>query len=101
MHLSKVAPVALIEDYHHPLLEHGMILVLLNEDREFLDGGDDDAVVVISSALVLVLQLPLEHGRGSVPVSRTLLESVIFLHRLVVKVFAVHDKENLVDVRQP
>ena len=39
-----------------------MVLVLLYEDGEFLYGGDDDTVVVITAVLILVFQLSLKDG---------------------------------------
>ena len=63
VHLTEIGPVAFIENYHHPLLEDRMVLVLLYEYGQFLYGGDNDTVVVITAALVLVLKLPLENGR--------------------------------------
>ena len=61
VHLTEVAPVALVKDYYHPLLKHRMVLVLLHKDGELLDGGNYDPVVVITTILILILQLPLKH----------------------------------------
>ena len=98
VHLAKVASVALVKDNHHSLLEDGMVLVLLNEDGEFLYGGDDDTVVAVAAVLILVFQLPLKDGGGGVAVRCALLKSVILLHSLVVKVFSIHDEQHLVYV---
>ena len=101
VHLAEVAPVALIEDYHHPLLKYRMVPVLLHKDGELLDGGDNNSVIVITAILIPVLQLSLKHCRRSVSVSSPFLKAVILLHGLVVKVFPVHDKKNLVYIREP
>ena len=101
VHLTEVAPVALIKDYHHPLLKYRMVLVLLHKDGELLDGGDYNPIIVITTILILIFQLSLKHCSGSVPVSSPFLKAVILLHGLVVKVFPVHDEKNLVYVREP
>ena len=62
MHFSKIASVAFIKYYHHSLLEYRMVLVLLYEDREFLYGSDNNAVIVITAVLILVFKLPLKDG---------------------------------------
>jgi len=54
MHLSEVASVTFIEDNDNPFLEYRVILVLLNEDGKLLYGRDNDTVVVMSTALVLI-----------------------------------------------
>ena len=60
---------------------------------ELLNGGDNDSCIVI-------LQLALQDCRRGVAVGRTFFKSVVFLHRLIVQILAVHDKKHLVDVIQ-
>ena len=43
VHITELAPVALVEDDHHVLSVYGVIFVLADEDAQLLDGGDDDA----------------------------------------------------------
>ena len=100
MHLTKVASVALIKDDHQPLLEDRVVLVLLDKDGEFLDGGDNNPVIMVPTILVPVLQLPLEYCCGGVSIGCTFLKPVVLLHCLVVQVFSIHHKEDLVYVRK-
>ena len=55
MHLTKVAPVALIKNDDHPLLENRVVLVLLDKDGEFLDGGNYNPVIMVPTILIPVL----------------------------------------------
>ena len=100
MHLSEVASVTFIEDNYHALLEYGVVLVLLDEDGKLLYGRDNDTVIMMSAVLVLVLQLSLQYGSRGVAVRCALLETVIFLHRLIVQIFSVDDEEDFVNVRE-
>ena len=52
--------MTLIKDDDYLLLKYRMVLVLLDKDGEFLDGGDYNPVIMIATLLVLVLQLPLK-----------------------------------------
>ena len=69
-----------------------MIFIFPDKGRELLNSGDDDPRVV-------VFELLFENRRRGVGVSRTLFKAVVFLHCLIVKVFSVHDKQHLVDIR--
>lgn len=93
VHIAKLAAVAFVKDQHHTALVDQVSGIFLDEGGQLLDGGDDDAGV-------RVLELTLEHGGGGVAVGGAFLEAVVFLHGLVVQVFAVHHKENLVYVGQ-
>lgn len=75
-----------------------MVLVLLDKDGKLLYGSDNDAVVMVSAVLVPVLQLPLQYGGRRIAVSRAFLETVVFLHRLVVQVFSIDHEKDFVDV---
>src|SRR5574344_514948 len=70
-----------------------VFLVLLDEDRKVLYGSDDDSCISF-------FQLTFEDGRRGVAVGSPPFETVILLHRLIVEVFAVNDKQHLVDKRQ-
>ena len=98
VHLAEVASVAFVENDHHALLEYRMVLVLLDKDGKLLYGSDNDAVVMVSAVLVPVLQLPLQYGGRRIAVSRAFLETVVFLHRLVVQVFSIDHEKDFVDV---
>ena len=94
VHIAELAAVALVEDDDHVLLIGPSVgRVFLDEGGQFLDGGDDDMGVV-------VLQLLFQDGGGGVAVGGSLFKAVIFLHRLIVQILAVHDKKHLVDVIQ-
>lgn len=91
VHLSELAAVALIEDNHDILLEDRMTFLLLHKDCELLDGRDDDFCTT-------VFKLAFEYRCAGIAVGCASLELVILFHRLIVKVFAVNHKENLVDI---
>ena len=71
-----------------------MLRIPCDKDGQLLDGGDDDAGV-------LVFQLAGQHPDGVVPVRRSLLESVIFLDGLEIQVLSVNDKKHLVHIGKP
>ena len=85
--------MTLIKNDHYVLAVHRVTLVRLDERRQFLDRGDDDACV-------WVFQLLLEHCRRGVRVRGPLLEAVVLAHCLVVQVLAVNDEQHLVDAWQ-
>ena len=89
VHLVELRAVAFVENQHHVGIVDVVLAVLGNKAAELLDGGDDDAAG-------RVLKLALENGGVGIAVSRTFLEAVVFLHRLIVKVFAVHYEEDFV-----
>ena len=93
VHVTELAAMAFVENDHHMPGVDLMLGVLRDEPGQLLDGGDDDAGV-------RVLQLPLQHPRRRVRVGSTLLEPLVLTHRLVVEVFAIHDEQHLVDLRQ-
>jgi len=94
MHIAKLAAMAFIENHHHMLVIHRMLLVLGNEAGKLLDGSDDNASVRI-------FQLPLQHRRRGIGVGRPFLEALVLLHGLVVQILAIHHEQHLVDLRQP
>ena len=93
VHIAELAAVAFVKDDDDMLLIHRMTLVLIDEGRELLDCRDDDPRVVV---LELLFQ---DRGRG-IAVGGALFKAVIFLHRLVVEVFSVHNEQHLVDAGQ-
>ena len=93
MHIPELTPVALIKNNNNSLIKNAVSGVLLDKGGELLNGGDNDSCIVI-------LQLALQHRCRGVAVGSTLFKAVIFLHRLIVQILAVHNKEHLVDVIQ-
>lgn len=93
VHIAELTAVALVKDDDDVLLIHRMTLVLIDKGRELLDRGDDNPRVV-------VLELFFQDRSRGIAVRGTLFKAVIFLHRLVVEVFSIHDKQHLVDRRQ-
>lgn len=67
--------------------------VLLDKGGELLNGGDNDSCIVI-------LQLALQNRRGGVAVGSALFKAVIFLHRLIVQILAVHNEKHFVNIVQ-
>ena len=55
---------------------------------------------MVPTILILVFQLSLEYCCGGVAIGCTLLKPVVLLHCLVVQVFSINHKENLVYVRK-
>ena len=70
-----------------------MAFVFAHKNIKLLDRRDDDP-------RVRVFHLPLQNGGAGVAVRRALFKAVVFLHRLIIQVFAVHDEQHLVDIRQ-
>ena len=93
MHIPELTPVALIKNDNNSLIKNAVSGVLFDESCQLLDGGNDDLGVVI-------FQLTLQHRCGGVAVGSALFKAVIFLHRLIVQILAVHDKKHLVDIIQ-
>ena len=93
MHIPELTPVALIKNDNNSLIKNAVSGVLLDKGGELLNGGDNDSCIVI-------LQLALQNRRRGVAVGSSLFKAVIFLHRLIVQILAVHDKKHLVDVIQ-
>ena len=89
MHIAELGAVALVKNQHHMLFIHHMPLVFADESIQLLNGGDDDADV-------LVFQLFFEYLGRCVAVCRTFFKKVILDHRLVVEVLSVNDKEHLI-----
>ena len=93
VHIAELTAVALVEDDDDVFFEDGMPLVFFNEDVEFLNGGDNNS-------RVRIFELSFKNGGGSIAIRRALLETVVFLHGLIVQVFSVDHKQNLVDISQ-
>lgn len=94
VHVAELRAVTLVEDDDEMARIDLVILLLLDEDRKFLDRGDDDAGV-------RVLELPFQDSGAGVAVGGAFFEAVVLLHGLVVEVLAVDHEEHLVDVGQP
>ncbi len=93
VHIAKLAAVTFVENDDKMLPERRVSFVFAHKNIEFLDRRDDDPCV-------RVFHLPLQNGGAGVAVRRALFKAVVFLHRLIIQVFAVHDEQHLVDVRQ-
>ncbi len=89
VHVAKLATVALVEDDDAVLRIDVVLIVLLDEAGELLDGGHQDAAVRVG-------KLPGQYGRGLAAVHSTLFEAVVLAHGLVVQVLAVHHEHDLV-----
>ena len=94
VHIAELRAVALVEDDDEMARIDLVILLFLDEDRKFLDRGDDDAGIRI-------FELPLQDGGAGIAVGSAFFEAVILFHGLVVEVLAVDHEKHLVDVRQP
>ena len=90
VHVPELGAVAFVEDDDDVLAIDVVAGVGLDEGREFLDRRDDDLGVP-------AFQLAFEHRGGRIGIGRTLLETVVFTHGLVVQVLAVHHEKHLVN----
>ena len=93
MHVTKLAAVALIKDYDHMLLINFMVWILLDEGGELLNGCNYDMGV-------RVLQLALQNHGAGVAIGCAFLETVVFLHGLVVQILTIYHEEDLIDIRK-
>ena len=93
MHIPELTPVALIKNDNNSLIKNAVSGVLLDKGGELLNGGDNDSCIVI-------LQLALQNRRRGVAVGRTFFKAVIFLHRLIVQILAVHNEKHFVNIVQ-
>ena len=93
MHIPELTPVALIKNDNNSLIKNAVSDVLLDKGGELLNGGDNDSCIVI-------LQLALQNRRRGVAVGSSLFKAVIFPHRLIVQILAVHNEKHFVDVVQ-
>ena len=100
VHISELATMALVKDDNSVFAEHLMSLVFRDKIVELLDGCDDDFIPVEASFFVPVLKLPLQDSGRSVAVGRTFFKAVIFFHGLIVQVFSINHKQNLVHIRK-
>ena len=93
VHIAELAAVTFVENDDKMLTKGRMAFIFAHKNVELLDRRDDDA-------RVRVFHLPLQNGGTGVAVRRALFKAVVFLHRLVIQVFAVHDEQHFVDIRQ-
>src|SRR5690554_3386970 len=100
MHFTKLGTVALIKNQHHVFLINIMLFIFTDEYIQLLNSGYNDFVFMRISFFVPVLQLSLKNSCGRITVSCSLFKTVIFLHRLIVQIFTVNNKQHLVYVRQ-
>ena len=90
MHISELRAMTLIEYQDDMSIIDSMIIMLLDEFIELLNGRDDDL-------RIRVFELFLQLRCTRITIRRSLLELIIFPHRLVVEVFSIHDKKYLID----
>ena len=93
VHIAELRAMAFVKDDDNVLLIDRMTWIFLDKGCQLLNGRNDNMAV-------LVLKLFFEDCRAGVGVCRTLFKTVVFLHGLIVEVFAVHDKQDLVDIGQ-
>ena len=90
LRLTELAAMALIENEDHLLVIDGKVAIPPHQIVELLDGGDNDLVIVL-------LHVPLQTRRVLGAVDAIRREALVFLHRLVIEVFAIHHEEHLID----
>ena len=100
VHISELASVALVKDDNSVFTEHLVSLILRDKVVQLLDGRDDDFIPVEAPFFVPILKLPLQDSGRSVAVGRTFFKAIIFFHGLIVQVFSINHKQNLVYIRQ-
>ena len=100
MHLPKLAAVTFIKNDDAVFPKYLMPLIFRYKVIQFLDGGDNDFVLVKAAFFVLILQLSLQNFRRSIAVGRTFLKTIVLLHGLIVQIFSIHHKQHLVHIRQ-
>ena len=93
VHITELAAVAFVEDNDHMFQINRMPGILFDKSRKLLDRRDNDPRIIIFQ---LTLQ---DHGTG-VTIGSAFLETVIFLHSLIVQILAVNHKKNFVDIGQ-
>ena len=91
MHISKLAPMTLIKNNHNMFLINIVHRVLLDKSCQFLYCRDNDMSFRI-------FQLSFQNHSRGITVSSTFFETVILLHCLIVQVFPVHHKKDLIDI---
>lgn len=93
VHIAELGAMAFVKDDDNVLLIDRMTWIFLDKGRQLLNGRNDDTAV-------LILKLFFQDRRAGVGVRRALFKAIVFLHGLIVEIFAVHDKQNLVDIGQ-
>lgn len=93
VHIAELGTMAFVKDDDNVLLIDRVTGIFLDKGCQLLNGRNDDMAV-------LVLKLLFQNRRAGVGVCRTLFKTVVFFHGLIVEVFAIHDKQNLVDIGQ-
>ena len=85
--------MALVKDDHHVTTINRMLFLFLTEGVEFLNGGDDDTVVVVPHLLG-------QNRCGFIGRDAAFLELLIFANGLIVEVFTIHHKQHFVHIIQ-
>ncbi len=100
VHIAKLGTVAFVKYEDNVFFIDIVPLILSDEPIQLLYGGDNYPIFVRIAPFVPIFKLPLQNPRRRVAVCRALFEAVVFFHRLVIKVFAVDDKQHLINIRQ-
>ena len=93
VHLAELRTVALVKDDHHMPAIDRMLFLFLAEGVEFLNGGDDDTVVVVAHLLG-------QNRCGFIGRDATFLELLIFANGLIIQILSVHHKQHFVHIIQ-
>lgn len=90
VHITELRTMTLIEYEDNMSIIDSMFIMFLDEFIELLDGRDDDL-------RIRVFELFLQLRSTRITIRSSLLELIIFTHRLVVEVFSIHDKKHFID----
>ena len=93
-HITELAAVTLIKDHDDMLIIYIMNFVPVDKIGQLLDRCNNNS-------RIRIFQLFFQDRRAAVTVGAIFLKPVVFLHGLVVQVLPVHDKQHLIDIRQP
>ena len=93
MHVTELAAMAFIKDDDNRPVINRVIRKPGNKSGKLLDGRDENVCIGLA-------ELFFQHGSGRAAVGSTFFKPVILTHSLIVKVFAVNDKQHLVDIIQ-
>ena len=94
LRFAKLGAVAFVKNKHHLLLINRQALFTFHQVIELLDGGNNNFIVVF-------FQIALQPRRAVRTVDTIRRKPLIFLHRLIIEVFAVDHKKHFIDKFQP
>ena len=93
MHVAKLTTMAFVKNYDDALVINIMLLIFLNKGCQLLDCGNNNMRLSIR-------QLPLQDCCRRIAVRSPFLKAIVFLHRLIVQILTVNNKEHFIDVWQ-